>query len=273
MKNTNQNIKFLYPFWGSESQDPEKFLDFAIEHGFDGAEINIPEGAENRFREAIDAIKEKHSGFLIVLQQVADVKNESVQDYTDRIMERLDQMEKFRPDFINSHTGKDHFSFSDNCKIIETIENFSIQSQIPVYLEIHRGRFSFHLATTLPYLRQFPEIKLIGDLSHWCVVSESLLQDQEHLLKLVFPHIRHLHARIGFEQAPQVNNPFAPEWELQLKKYTNWWQQIIDVHGGKMSITPEFGPSPYMPQMPFTTEPLANQQELNLKMKSFLQKN
>lgn len=267
------DIKYLYPYWGSESQDPKAFFDFALAQGFDGVEVHMPNDdlQKNRFIETIEAVKQKHPTFLIVLQQVASLKNESVEAYISHVLSRLEQLKSFYPDFINSHTGKDYYSYSNNCKIIEAIENFSSQSQIPVYHEIHRGRFTFHLATTLPYLSEFPEMQLVGDLSHWCVVSESLLQDQDELLRLTFPHIKHLHARVGFEQSPQVNNPFAPEWERQLNTYVNWWHQIIDLHGGKMTITPEFGPSPYMPQMPFSEEPLANQEELNLKMKSYLQ--
>ena len=36
------------------------------------------------------------------------------------------------------------------------------------------------------------------------------------------------------------------------------------------TITPEFGPFPYMPQEPFSKEPLANQKEINIKMRDYL---
>ncbi len=134
------------------------------------------------------------------------------------------------------------------------------------------GRFTFHSATTLAYLEKYPKLQLVGDLSHWCVVSESMLQDQEHILKKVFPHIKHLHARVGFEQSPQINNPFAPEWEDNLKQFIVWWQGIIDEQQTmeEFTITPEFGPHPYMPRTQFKKEPLANQQELNIEMKDYL---
>lgn len=40
-----------------------------------------------------------------------------------------------------------------------------------------------------------------------------------------------------------------------------------------ITITPEFGPYPYMPQTPFNKRPLANQQEINIAMKLYLEKN
>jgi hypothetical protein len=95
------------------------------------------------------------------------------------------------------------------------------------------------------------------------------------LLVELFPKIQHIHARVGFEQSPQVNNPFAPEWAKYLDQYLTWWKGIIQLkqqfNHSELSITPEFGPYPYMPQMPFSKEPLANQEQLNLEMKNYLQ--
>ena len=95
---------------------------------------------------------------------------------------------------------------------------------------------------------------------------------QDDIIKEVIPHIQHIHARIGFEQSPQVNNPFAPEWEFYLKQFTTWWRAILKNHvkQPQFTITPEFGPYPYMPEEPFTRKPLANQSDLNLKMKDYL---
>jgi hypothetical protein len=82
---------------------------------------------------------------------------------------------------------------------------------------------------------------------------------------------------VGFEQSPQVNHPFAPEWESYLERYLNWWQQIIAKQQSRqleyLTITPEFGPFPYMPQEPFTLKPLSNQWEVNLQIKDYLQQN
>jgi hypothetical protein len=39
-----------------------------------------------------------------------------------------------------------------------------------------------------------------------------------------------------------------------------------------LTITPEFGPYPYMQHLPFTRMPVANQWEVNLYMKELLKK-
>ena len=104
------------------------------------------------------------------------------------------------------------------------------------------------------------------------MVSESLLEDQEEAIQKAIPHVLHLHARVATEQASQVNNPFAPEWANHLERFTNIWQNVVSYHKDKeqFSITPEFGPFPYMPQEPFTQKPLSNQEGINTKMRDYL---
>ena len=48
-------------------------------------------------------------------------------------------------------------------KIIELTAQLSKVSGIPIWHEIHRGRFSFHLKTLLRYVEKFPQLKLIAD--------------------------------------------------------------------------------------------------------------
>lgn len=267
-------VQFLYPYWGSETISLTSFFKTVNSNQFNGIEINIPEEAsfKKTLLKELEQQRLLQHEFIVVPQQVLGVCKETPKEYLQKALKKLAATLPFQPNFINSHTGKDSYSFEDNCRVIETIENFSAQNNIPVYHEIHRGRFTFHSATTVNYLEKFPQLKLVGDLSHWCVVSESMLQDQEAVLKKVFPHIHHIHARVGFEQAPQVNHPFAPEWEARLNQFVTWWKQIIAIQKERkhMTITPEFGPFPYMPHSPFNNQPLANQTELNLQMHTYL---
>ncbi len=273
-------VNYICTFWGCENQSAKEFLSNVVANGYDGVEINFPDDTHfiQEFIEELQKIRNTvHPNFVFIAQQVISNKNESVNDYMQRITERLTFLTTLKPDAINSHTGKDFFDFGDNCKIIETTEHIAKNSGIPIWHEIHRGRFSFHLKTLLKYLDVFPNLNLIADFSHFCVVSESNLDDQQDLLKQIYPNIKHIHARIGFEQSPQVNHPFAPEWKDYLEKYVIWWKEIIQIHQKRnysaISITPEFGPFPYMPQEPFTKKPLSNQWEINIQMKNHLQQN
>ena len=276
----NMEIKYICTYWGCEHLSAKEFLTKVVTNGYKGVEINFPDDADfiAEFQVELQNIRNtSNPDFIFIAQQVLPSKIETLAEYIERITDRLEFLISLKPNYINSHTGKDFFSFSDNCKIIEICDHLSKVSGIPIWHEIHRGRFSFHLKTLLNYIDIFPKLKLIADFSHFCVVSESDLHDQNELLCKIYPNINHIHARIGFEQSPQVNNPFAPEWNTYLEQYLGWWKEIIEIQKTRKSaictITPEFGPFPYMPQEPFTKKPLANQWETNLQMKNYLQQN
>ncbi len=272
-------IYYTCPYWGQEHLGAADFIDKVVAEGYHGIEINLPE--DNRFikefhrkKAAVDAVSK--TGFIFIAQQVLPPAKETVAEYIKRMRRRLRLLARLEPAFINSHTGKDFFSFDDNCRVIEAAMNLSVQTSVPVLHETHRGRFSFHAPSMMPYLKRFPEMQLVADFSHWCTVSESLLQEQEELLDAVIPHIGHIHARIGFEQGPQVNDPFAPEWAPYLALFTGWWKKIIRYHRQnkkkQLTISPEFGPVPYMPVLPFTRQPVADQWKLNAGIKDLLKK-
>ncbi|WP_298157093.1 sugar phosphate isomerase/epimerase [Flavobacterium sp.] len=271
------NIKYICPYWGYEGTAAGKFLEEVLLSGYDGIEINLPDDAifTTELLNGIKRIKSQtNPDFVFIAQQVLPSASESVAAYTEKMCNKLEYLSSLRPDFINAHTGKDYFGFDENCNIIHRAEAIATKTGIPVLHEIHRGRFTFHAKTLLPYLMVFPDLKLTGDFSHWCTVSESMLQDQPAILEAIFPHVKHLHARIGFEQGPQVNDPFAPEWESHCEKFIVWWKQVLEIQKAvgnpKMTITPEFGPKPYMPMMPYTCEPLCDQHVTNHRMKQLL---
>ena len=271
-------IKYLCTYWGSEDLSAKAFLDKVLSNGFDGVEINFPDDRQfvDEFMSELERIRQtSHPDFIFIAQQVLSNEKETVAAYTERLTNRLNFLVGLNPNAINSHTGKDFFDFDANLDILHLTEAIASKSGIPIWHEIHRGRFSFHLRTLLDYLNVFPNLKLIADLSHFCVVSESDLSDQQELLTQIYPNIQHIHARVGFEQSPQVNHPFAPEWQTQLDQYTTWWKEIIALQSQNgaayLTITPEFGPFPYMPQAPFTQQPLSDQWEVNCLMKTYLQ--
>lgn len=271
-------VRYICPYWGQEGVRPAMFFARVIEEGYDGVEINIPEDESfvREFRSSLNNIRAVKKDFVFIAQQVLEPAQESVDGYINRMNRRFEFLISLQPDFINSHTGKDYYSFDDNCRIIELSENVASQSGVPVFHETHRGRFTFHAAMLLPYLEQFPALKLTGDFSHWCTVSESMLGDQEHILENIFPRIGHIHARIGFEHSPQVNDPFAPEWKNHVETFLSWWKKAIEFQeksgNTHVTITPEAGPRPYMPVLPYSQKPVSDQWLTNASMKEMLKR-
>jgi hypothetical protein len=181
-----------------------------------------------------------------------------------------------RPLHVNSQTGKDYFTPAQNRALLELADGISRRHGVPIYHEIHRGRFSAHPMLLLPYLEQMPGLLLTADLSHWCCACESLLDDQPQALAATLPHVRHIHARVGHPQGPQVADFRAPESQAALAAHLAWWDEVIRLRRQEgadvMTLTPEFGPVPYTPTLPYTQAEVSNAWELNVAMLALLRR-
>jgi hypothetical protein len=125
------------------------------------------------------------------------------------------------------------------------------------------------------FIQKNPELKITFDVSHWCNVSETLLQDQPENVTLALERVEHIHARIGHPQGPQVNDPRAPEWDAAVKAHFAWWDKVVTrkkESGQRLTILTEFGPPDYMPTTPYTRQPLADQWAINVYMMQLLRK-
>ncbi len=270
-------IRYCCPFWGCEHLEAAAFIEQCLAAGYQGIEINWPSAHEaftSTFLKQLEAIRHTDPHFLFIPQQLTSPHGMPVDALIEKMKQKLSELAALSPDFINSHTGKDYYTFDDNCRILEAALTFGQQRGVRILHETHRGRFSFHAASLIPYLERFPELELVGDFSHFCTVSESLLQDQTAIIDRIIPHISHLHARIGHEQGPQVNHPQAPEWAKHWDYFFQWWKAIVankrQSGAEYFSITPEFGPAPYMPAEPFTQKPLSSQWDNNVFMRDQL---
>jgi len=270
-------LKYISTYWGQEALGAKDFFRKVTDAGYDGIEINFPDSGDfvTSFSEELEVARNQKE-FVFVAQQVLPPATESAGSYIQRMKARLQTLAALHPDFINAHTGKDFFSFDDNCRAIEAAETIGAKTGIRILHETHRGRFTFHPYSLLPYLEKFPSMELTGDLSHWCAVCESMLGDQEAILQRILPHVGHIHARIGHEHSPQVNDPAAPEWQHYVDRFVRWWEAIIlekEKNGWSyLTICPECGPAPYMPALPFTQQPIGNQWQINVGMKDRLKK-
>ena len=268
--------KFSCTYWGSEHLSPSKFITNIAAAGFEGAELFLtpPDTTTDAFLLAIETIRKQNPDFYFITLQLPFPKEDTVAAHVKVMEANFTNLAAINPLFINSHTGRDYFSFDDNCRIIDAAMNFAAKNGVRILHETHRGRFSFHAASLLPYLDKFPQMELVGDFSHFCTVSESMLEGQEDIISRIIPQVSHIHARLGFEQGPQVNDPKAPEWQAHLEKFLYWWQQIITTKKAAgqslFTISPEFGPIPYMPTAPYTQQPLSNQWDNNVFMMEYL---
>lgn len=163
------------------------------------------------------------------------------------------------------HSGRDAFDDADAKAFFGEVVRIEQDMPFQVGHETHRSRVFFNPWRTRSVLEQFPTLKLTCDFSHWVCVAERLDWDNADgsILKLAADRAIHLHARVGYEQGPQVPDPAAPAYASQLASHLSWWRRIWASQAARgmteSTITAEFGPPPYLHTTPHTEAPVADQ--------------
>ena len=265
-------INFFCPRWGSESLSWDRFCQKVKEAGYHGIEAGVPFDEVEK-KQMADALL-KHQ--LLLIGQYWQSFEKDFHLHKISYEKHLYHLATLHPVKIDAQTGKDYFSFEQNKELFETAAAFTSQTTIPVAHETHRNKALFAAHVTKNYLEKIPSLAITADFSHWCNVAESFLEDQLEALAIAIPHTIHIHARVGHTQGPQVTDPRHDEWQTALHYHTTWWKSIIQHHQragtASFTITPEFGPAPYMPLAPVTQEPLADQWAINQWMMEYLKK-
>jgi sugar phosphate isomerase/epimerase len=263
-------LLFFCPRWGSEELSWEEFCRKVKKAGYDGVEAGVPFDTIEKGQMATSL--EAH-GLLLIGQYWQSFEK----DFTEHKLsyqKHLYHLAELSPLKIDAQTGKDYFNFDENKELFETADRFSQSTGIPVAHETHRNKALFAAHVAHQFLERIPNLRITADFSHWCNVAESLLEDQQESIDLAIHHTIHIHARVGHAQGPQVTEPRLPEWKNSLDIHANWWKRIVEFQRNKaasqFTITPEFGPRPYMPLMPISQVPLADQWEINVWMMQFL---
>jgi sugar phosphate isomerase/epimerase len=267
------DIQIFAPHWGSNHLAPQVFIDRVQAAGFDGVEMSLPLDVAER-EDWCGRIAA--AGLGLIAQQWETVMHPGFEDHRTALALYLNNACAARPLMVNSHTGRDFYTPAQNHALLALAKSIAEQHGVPIVHEIHRSRFSGHPMLLLPYLRELPDLELTADLSHWCCACETLLEDQPETLELTLPHVRHIHARVGHAQGPQVGDFRAPEWAAALEQHLVWWERIVALRlaagAPRITLTPEFGPVPYTPTLPYSLTPVADAWELNVAMLALLRR-
>jgi sugar phosphate isomerase/epimerase len=272
MMNTGFELKLLATNWGFPGT-LDDYCSKVKKEGYDGIEIWWP--LERKSQDELFAALKKHQlevGFLCAGSDAVYEKHFT--QFTEMIDAAATQAVQ-RPLYINCHSGRDYFSFEQNKTFIDHTLQLAQRTGLIICHETHRSRMLFAAPVGRQYIDRVPELRLTFDVSHWCNVSESLLQDQHETMALALARVDHVHARIGHPEGPQVNDPRAPEWEAAVQAHFAWWDQIVEwkkKSGERLTILTEFGPPDYMPTLPYTREPLADQWAINVHIMQVLRK-
>jgi sugar phosphate isomerase/epimerase len=268
--NDHFKLKLLATNWGFNGE-LDDYCAKVKKEGYDGIEIWWP--LEKKDQDELFASLKKHElevGFLCAgsdsnyqkhfeqfTQMIDAAANESIQ----------------RPLYINCHSGRDYFSYDQGKAMIDHTTALTKSTGIKICHETHRSRLLYSAPVARHYMESIPELRVTFDVSHWCNVHESLLEDQQETVNMTLQRVDHIHARIGHAEGPQVNDPRAPEWDHAVKAHLAWWDKVVEIKkqkGEVLTVLTEFGPPDYMPTLPYTRQPLADQWAVNVYMMQLL---
>ncbi|WP_031528433.1 sugar phosphate isomerase/epimerase family protein [Dyadobacter crusticola] len=266
------SLKVFGTNWGFVG-NTDAFCAAIKKEGYDGLEIWWP-GTKEKQKELFTALK-KHSLDVGFLCGSAEKEYAAHLDIFKKQINAATTEYEQKPLYINCHSGKDFFTYEQNRAFIDHTTAAAAKTGIPIYHETHRGRMLFAAHIAREFMEKNPELRLTLDISHWCNVHESLLQDQQETVKLALSRTGHIHSRVGHEEGPQVNDPRAPEWEAALKAHLAWWDAVVEQKvksGETLTVLTEFGPPNYLPTVPFTHQPIADQWAINVHMMHLFRK-
>jgi sugar phosphate isomerase/epimerase len=246
--------------WGLPEASWEQKLERASRCGFVGFETGVLRAADYSL---LNELLQKYR--LRFIPQIF-TSGPGVDEHLASFREQLAAVSRFQPIRINCHSGSDRWTVEEATRFYREAMRVEADTEFPVAHETHRGRSLFHPWAAVRLLEAFPRLQLCADFSHWVCVCERLLTEEEGILRECARRAIHIHARVGFENGPQVSDPRAPEWKTHLEAHERWWSWIWEAQKAQgapfLTLTPEFGPPTYLPTQPYTQAPLANLEEI-----------
>lgn len=259
--------------WGHQGSYAEAAAQ-AQEAGFAGLEATLP-AAPAQQRELAAALRDAHLGYIGEVYTggwyVPDRRAPPERHLAD-IAAALAAADALVPRFVTAIAGCDAWPLDTSLRFFDDALRLADHSGHALVFETHRSRTLFNPWVAVELLRRLPELRLTADFSHWFVVCERALDDEPEAMDFIASRVHHIHARVGYDQGPQVPHPAAPEYARWLEAHQRLWQSVWQSQRSRgytvTTLTPEFGPDGYLHEQPFTREPVADLWEVNRWMAS-----
>lgn len=267
-------LLLMCPRWGSEHLELETFLHNVKADGYDGVDMWIP--FEKNERNQLRRLLQQYE--LKIVSQQYQASGQNIREFCHSFDYHLQLSAELDPILINSHSGHDYFSLDDQLRVLDTAQSFEERFGYKVSHETHRGRMLYSPGAAKQLFDLRPDFQITADFSHWVCVTESYLEPKHfgHIVEEAINRTRHIHARVGFPEGPQVPDPRLPNYSDALHHFICFWSKILEnkvAQGMKsITVTPEFGPPPYMWTNLKDNSPVASQWEINLFIKQLFKK-
>ncbi|MBZ9603278.1 sugar phosphate isomerase/epimerase family protein [Phyllobacterium chamaecytisi] len=141
----------------------------------------------------------------------------------------------------------------DCIPLLEGWRRLAEEVDFPVYIETHRDRMTTDLYFTLDLLDCFPDLKLLGDVSHFLVGREfawPINETDDGYIKRILDNSWAFHGRVASREQVQIEISF-PHHKPWLDLFLGWWEYGFKSWMGRadpnatLAFVCELGPKPY----------------------------
>jgi hypothetical protein len=246
--NAMQNLLFLQSLWAMERRHTdgverslEQNIEMILGADFDGVSVSFTDSALARRASALL----KPNGKVIEAQcfpRTIDDLAPSLELASAIGVHHLDIQADVRPRRLQ-----------DCVPLIEGWLRLAEQVDFPVYFETHRDRMTTDLYFTLDLLDRFPDLRLLGDLSHFLVGREfatPISEENHDYIHRILDHCWAFHGRVASREQVQIEIAF-PHHQMWLDIFLGWWKYGFESWRRRagaddaMAFVCELGPQPY----------------------------
>jgi len=262
------NLSLYRTLWGV-TVPLEQAAKEAADAGFDGLESRVPTTGEGRhaLAHSLEAHGLRWNGEIVTGGDYVPRRDATPEEHLEEIRQAVAVCADMNPDRVNCITGLDAWDADTATRFLEQAHELGERAGVPLCIETHRSRIFFNPWTTAALLKRLPQLRLTADISHWCVVAERQMDTEMDVIRAMAPQVHHVHARVGYDQGPQVPHPAAPEYQYCLEAHQQCWEVFWEAARQRgesgVTMTPEFGTDGYLHRLPFTEAPVADLWQIN----------
>jgi hypothetical protein len=243
-----QTLLVFQSLWGMERRHTdgmersiEQNVQMILEAGFDGVSMTLSDAAAARRTAALLRPRGKRIEAQCFPKSVDELKP-ALELASELDVHHLDIQADVRPRRI-----------AECVPLIEGWRRLAEQVSFPVYFETHRDRMTTDLYFTLDLLERFPDLKLLGDLSHFLVGREfsvPISADNQAYMHRIIDSCWAFHGRVASREQVQVEISF-PHHKVWLDIFLAWWDYGFRSWRTRarpdesLAFVCELGPKPY----------------------------